>query len=157
MERGQGFSKAVARAGATEVLVPSTAGLPTTDEGERLMRLLLDRTRAVPTAIFAHHDLLALGALTVMRERGLECPRDISLVGYHDLAQVDRVTPALTTIRQPAEELGRIAAEMTVAFLSSPGQPPPSRSLAPTLVVRESTAPRGPAILRGESVRKSKA
>jgi LacI family transcriptional regulator, galactose operon repressor len=157
MERGEGFSKAVTRAGATEVLVPSTAGLPTTDEGERLMRLLLDRTRAVPTAIFAHHDLLALGALTVMRERGLECPRDISLVGYHDLPQVDRVTPALTTIRQPAEELGRIAAEMTVAFLSSPGQPPPSRSLAPTLVVRESTAPRGPAILRGESVRKSKA
>lgn len=156
MERAQGFSKAVAKAGATEVLVPSTAGAPTIDEGVRMMRLLLDRTRAVPTAIFAHHDLLALGALSALRERGLECPRDISIVGFHDLPQVDRVTPALTTIRQPAEELGRIAAEMTVAVLNSPGQPPLWRTLPPTLVVRESTAPRGPGSLRAESVRKSK-
>jgi len=156
MERAQGFSKAVANAGATEVMVPTAATLPTIDEGIRLMRTLLDRTRSLPTAVFAHHDLLALGALAAMREQGLECPRDISLVGFHDLAQVDRLTPALTTIRQPAEELGRIAAEMTVTIINSPTQLPPSRSLAPTLIVRESTAPREPGSLRRETVRKSK-
>jgi len=155
MERAQGFSKTVAKAGAVEVIVPSTAGAPTLDEGVRLMRLLLNRNGSVPTAVFAHHDLMALGALAAMRERGLECPKDVSLVGFHDLPQVDRVTPPLTTIRQPAEELGRIAAEMTVAILNSPGQPPSSRSLAPTLVVRESTAPREPGS-RTETVRKSK-
>ena len=156
LERAQGFSKAVAKAGAVELTVASTAGSPTPDEGARLMRLLLDRSRSVPTAVFAHHDLMALGALTAMRERGLECPKDISLVGFHDLPQVDRVTPPLTTVRQPGEELGRIAAEMTVAMLNSPAQPPSSRSLAPTLIVRQSTAPREPGSPPIESVRKSK-
>lgn len=155
LERAQGFSRTVAKAGAVEVTIPSTAGSPTLDEGVRLMRLLLDRTRSVPTAIFAHHDLMALGALAAMRERGLECPKHVSLVGFHDLPVVDRVTPPLTTIRQPREELGRIAADMTVAILNSPGQPAVSRSLAPTLVVRESTAPREPGSLKTVTVRKS--
>jgi LacI family transcriptional regulator len=156
MERAQGFSKAIASAGATEVTVPTASGLPTIDEGIRLMRMLLDRARSAPTAVFAHHDLLALGALVAMRERGLECPKHISLIGFHDLPQVDRVTPALTTIRQPSEELGRLAAEMTVTILNSPSRPPSSRSLAPALIVRESTAPREPGNLRSETVRKSK-
>jgi LacI family transcriptional regulator len=156
MERAQGFSKTVADADAVEVTVSSTARTPTPDEGARLMRLLLDRTRSVPTAVFAHHDLMALGALAALRERGLECPKHVSVIGFHALPQVDRVTPPLTTIRQPGEELGRIAADMTVAILNSPRQPPVSRSLAPTLVVRESTAPRQPGNLETKTVRKSK-
>jgi LacI family transcriptional regulator len=142
VERASGFSKTVAAAGAVEVEVPSTALTPTLDEGERLMRLLLDRRRVMPSAIFAHNDLMALGALAVMRERGLNCPGDFSVIGYNDSPQVDRVMPPLTTIRQPSEELGRTAAEMTVGLLAAPDRPPASRSLAPTLVVRESTAPR---------------
>ena len=142
VERGGGFSKTVAAAGAVEVEVPSTALTPTLDEGGRLMRLLLDGKRVMPTAIFAHNDLMALGALAVMRERGLNCPKDFSVIGYNDSPQVDRVMPPLTTIRQPSEELGRTAAEMTVGLLTAPDRPVASRSLAPTLVVRESTAPR---------------
>jgi LacI family transcriptional regulator len=142
VERGGGFSKTVAAAGAVEVEVPSTGLTPTLEEGERLMRLLLDGKRVAPTAIFAHNDLMALGALAVMRERGLNCPKDFSVIGYNDSPQVDRVMPPLTTIRQPSEELGRTAAEMAVALLTAPDRPVASRSLAPTLVVRESTAPR---------------
>lgn len=142
MERAQGFSKTVAKAGGVEINVRSTARTPTLEEGARLMRLLLERDPSVPTAVFAHHDLMALGAMAVMRERGLECPDDVSMVGFHDLPQVDRVTPPLTTIRQPSEELGRTAAEMAIVMLTSPGSQPPSRSLPPRLVVRESTAPR---------------
>jgi LacI family transcriptional regulator, galactose operon repressor len=156
LERAQGFSRTVAKAGAVEVTLPSTARAATVEEGARLMRLLLNPGRSLPTAIFAHHDLLALGALAAMHERGLECPKHISLVGFHDLPVVDRVTPPLTTIRQPREELGRIAADMTLAIVNSPGQPPSSRTVAPTLVVRESTAPREPGSLRSETVRKSK-
>ena len=156
MERAQGFSKTVRSAGAIEVMVPSTARMPTPEEGVRLMRWLVDRARPLPTGVFAHHDLMALGALAAIREQGLECPKNVSLIGFHDLPQVDRVTPPLTTIRQPGEELGRIAAEMALAILNSAGAPPPSRSLAPTLVVRESTAPRGPASPRAATVRKSR-
>jgi len=142
VERARGFSKTVAAAGAVEVEVASTAISPTLDEGGRLMRLLLDRKRPLPTAVFAHNDLMALGALAVMRERGLNCPKDFSVIGYNDSPQVDRVMPPLTTIRQPSEELGRTAAEMTVSVLTTAARRPASRQLPPTLVVRESTAPR---------------
>jgi len=103
---------------------------------------------------------MALGAMALTVERGLSCPDQVSIMGFHDLPQVDRVTPPLTTVREPSEELGRIAAEMTLAILGSPDQSPASRRLPPTLVVRESTAaPPGqrPAVLDpiGETVRKS--
>ena len=160
VERAQGFSKAVAAARAVEIVVRSTAATPTPDEGRRLMRMLLDGKGSLPTAVFAHHDLMALGALAMMAERGLSCPDEISIMGFHDVPQVDRITPPLTSIRQPSEELGRIAAEMTIASLSWPDRPPEARRLPPMLVVRESTtAPAGqrPTVLNptGETVRKS--
>jgi len=141
VERAQGFSKTIAAAGAVEVTVRATAPTATAEAGYRLMRLLLDSKRALPTGIFAHHDLIAFGALNMAEERGLICPRDLSMIGYHDLPHVERVVPPLTSIRQPREELGRIAAEMTVQLLTSSAPAPVSRRLAPTLVVRQSTGP----------------
>ncbi|HVS50332.1 MAG TPA: LacI family DNA-binding transcriptional regulator [Candidatus Dormibacteraeota bacterium] len=138
VDRAWGFSEAITAGSAREFEVG--VGSPTLEEGIRLMNLLLDTARPLPSAIFAHNDLMALGALAVMRQRGISCPEQISVIGYNDSPQVDRVQPALTTVRQPAEEIGRMAAEMTVALLESPRHPPPSRSLRPTLVVRESTA-----------------
>jgi LacI family transcriptional regulator len=141
LQRAQGFSKTIAAAGATEVVLRSTAPMGTAEEGNRLMRQLLDSKRPMPTGIFAHHDLMALGALSAAEERGLGCPRDISMVGYNDLPNVERMVPPLTSIRLPREELGGLAAEFMVKMLSSADRPPPSRKLAPTLVVRQSTGP----------------
>jgi len=140
-ERAEGFSKAIAAAGATEVVIRSTAPRGTAEDGRRLMGLLLDGKRARPTGIFAHHDLMALGALTVAEERDLNCPRDLSIIGYHDLPSVERLVPALTTIRQPLEEAGRAASEMVLHMLNSSTSQPASRRLAPTLMVRQSTGP----------------
>jgi LacI family transcriptional regulator len=152
--RARGFSKTVKAAGAVEVVVRSTAPMGSPEEGARLMRELLDKNGARPTGIFTHHDLMAFGALTAAEERGLTCPADVSMVGYHNLPYDDRVVPPLTSIRQPREELGRIAAEILVAMLNSPGRPPAPRRLAPTLIVRKST---GPAPGRSvETVRKSR-
>jgi LacI family transcriptional regulator len=151
--RAKGFSKTVADAGAVEVVVRSTAPLGSPEEGEKLMRELLGQKGPRPTGIFAHHDLMAFGALTAAEERGLRCPRDLSIVGYHNLPYDDRVVPPLTSIRQPREELGRIAAEITVALLDSPSRPPAPRRMAPTLIVRKSTGP--PPEPSVDSVRKS--
>jgi LacI family transcriptional regulator len=140
VDRTWGFSEAVAAGGAREIEVGTAAPTPTLEEGSRLMNLLLDTARPLPSAIFAHNDLMAIGALAVMRERGISCPEQISVIGYNDSPQVDRIKPALTSVRQPAEEIGRTAAEMAIALLASPRHPPPSCSLPPTLVVRESTA-----------------
>jgi LacI family transcriptional regulator len=139
--RAQGFSKTIAAAGAVEVVVRSTAPTGSPQDGGLLMRQLLDRKGAHPTGIFTHHDLMAFGALTAAEERGLSCPRDLSMIGYNDLPHNDRIVPPLTSIRPPREEIGRIAAEFMVKMLASPERPPAARRLAPTLVVRQSTGP----------------
>ena len=140
-QRAQGFSKTIAAAGATEVVLRSTAPAGSAEDGHRMMRQLLDSKRTLPTGIFAHHDLMAFGALTAAGERGLIVPRDLSMIGYHDLAHLGHVVPPLTSIRLPREELGRLAAEVMVVMLTSADRPPASRKLAPTLMVRQSTGP----------------
>jgi LacI family transcriptional regulator len=141
VDRAAAFSRAVAAAGATEVDLGDAASTPSLQEGQRLARLLLARRRSRPTAVFAHNDLIALGALEVFADAGLRCPQDISVVGYDDLPQVDRVTPPLTTVRLHGDELGRLVGEMTVAAIATPDRPPSSLTLPPRLMVRASTAP----------------
>ncbi len=140
-QRAQGFSQTIAAAGAMEVMLPSTGPMGTAEEGDRLMRQLLDSQQPLPTGIFAHHDLMAFGALSAAEGRGLACPRDFSIVGYNDLPHLERMVPPLTSIRLPREELGGLAAEVMVELLSSAQRSPASRKLAPTLVVRKSTGP----------------
>jgi LacI family transcriptional regulator len=144
VDRGRAFTRATAAAGASEVALPEAASTPSLAEGRRLARLLLDREADRPTAIFAHNDLIALGALEVLQEAGLRCPDDISVIGYDDLPQVDRITPPLTTVRLHGEELGRLVGEMTVSAIASPGRPPTSLTLPPRLMARASTAPPDP-------------
>jgi LacI family transcriptional regulator len=141
VDRGAAFSRTVTAAGAVELDLGDAARTPSLREGQRLARLLLARGRDRPTAVFAQNDLIALGALEVFADSGLRCPADISVVGYDDLPQVDRVTPPLTTVRLHGEELGRLVGEMTVAAIASPDRPPPSLTLPPRLMVRASTAP----------------
>ena len=140
VDRGAGFSDAI-RAGATEIELAETAATPSLQEGYTLFRKLLGQERDLPTAIFAHNDLMALGALDAIAEAGMHCPGEISVIGYDDVAHVDRVTPPLTTIRLHTHELGRLVGEMTVTALTSPDQPPVSLTLPPSLIVRKSTGP----------------
>jgi alanine racemase len=92
-----------------------------------------------PTAIVAMSDIMAIGALDAARERQLELPEQLSIAGFDDLADARRIRPALTTVRQPVEQKGRLAAETLVAALREPGAP--AHHLLPTeLVVRQSVA-----------------
>jgi LacI family transcriptional regulator len=141
LERAEGFSKTIAEAGATEVVLDETAPVGSAEEGHRMMRQLIDRKRGLPTGIFCHHDVMAFGAIGAANEAGLACPDDVSIVGFHDLPHVDLITPPLTSVRLPREELGRTAAEMLLEILTSNDRQPWSRKVAPTLVVRRSTGP----------------
>lgn len=92
-----------------------------------------------PTALIAGDDSIALALMAELRSRGIRIPSDISLVGFDD-APAAAAPPGLSTIRQPAGEVGRIAAEFASGLLS--GVPGPLRALLPTeLVVRGTTAP----------------
>ena len=102
--------------------------------------MLLGQPGRRPTAIFAHNDLMALGALDALAEAGLRCPDDMSVMGYNDSPHVDRVSPPLTTVRLHGQELGRLVGEMAVTAIQSPGQIPVSLTLPPSIIIRESTA-----------------
>jgi LacI family transcriptional regulator len=106
--------------------------------GRRAMADLLDGA-APPTAVLCGNDLIALGALRALRERGIACPRAVSVVGFNDMPFMDEVQPALTTVRVPHHDLGAQAARLLLDQLD--GRPAAKLSRLPVeLVVRGSTS-----------------
>lgn len=92
------------------------------------------------TAVVAANDLLALGCYDALKERGLSCPDDVSVTGFNDMPFVDRLTPPLTSIHIPHDELGVRAANLLLAEIRNSGTKRKTERLEPTLVVRASTA-----------------
>jgi LacI family transcriptional regulator len=106
--------------------------------GALAARRLLSRS---VTAIFAANDIMAVGALKVLRETGLRVPEDVALIGFDDVPIATAIEPPLTTVRQPIEELGSTAASLLLNLLENPPdtQAPAHRIILPAkLVVRES-------------------
>jgi LacI family transcriptional regulator len=137
--RSAGFAAEVAEAGAELVEVTDVAVEPSVNEGRRLMSLLLD-DRPAPSAVFAQNDFLALGVLAVLRDRGLRCPEDISLIGCDDLPFAEFTSPPLTTVHLPGYQLGRMAAEVAVSMTEDPSQQASDLTVTPWITIRESTA-----------------
>ena len=94
-----------------------------------------------PTAIFAFNDNMAIGVMQAARARGMRVPEDLSVVGFDDLDEAAIVTPALTTIRQPLAEMGRIAVSLLTRLLDNQRLEALHVELGTRLVVRDSTAP----------------
>jgi LacI family transcriptional regulator len=140
--RHEGFRDACRDAGVELVDGLGHAARPIGEEGERLAADLLELGGASrPTAVFAHNDLMALGALGVFRRHGIACPRDVSLVGYNDSPTIDRVDPPLTSVAYPGIEVGMAAGTLALQLIAHAGRPIPGAVFRPTIVVRESTAP----------------
>ncbi|MFC6225916.1 LacI family DNA-binding transcriptional regulator [Hymenobacter artigasi] len=93
-----------------------------------------------PDAIFTVSDRIAIGALLALRERGVRVPDDIALVGFNDEPVASLLTPSLSSVAQPAFEMGRIAAQLFVEQMNSDEiRPYQTVVLKPTLMVRESS------------------
>jgi DNA-binding LacI/PurR family transcriptional regulator len=89
-------------------------------------------------------DILAFGALEAAGEHGVPVPSKLSVVGFDDTPGAAHATPPLTTVAQPHQEKGRLAAEQLIDAIERGGTGEPSRTLLPTeLVVRGSTATPG--------------
>jgi LacI family transcriptional regulator len=112
----------------------------TEPEGERLCADLVAGS-ARPTAIVAGNDLMALGCYDVFAAQGIDCPVDMSVVGFNDMPFSERFSPPLTTIRIPHYEIGAAAAELLLERLQQPDMPARHVVLAPQLVVRDSSGP----------------
>ena len=98
---------------------------------------ILSRRRR-PTAIFAHDDILASGALSGARELGLHVPDDVAVAGFDDSPLAEPL--GLTSVRQPLEESGQVAAETLLAQLSNPDASTRNVTLDLRLIERQSTA-----------------
>jgi LacI family transcriptional regulator len=91
-----------------------------------------------PTAIFASNDVMAMGVMDAVRHKGLRVPDDVSVIGFDDIPQASLIRPALTTIRQPLEKMGRVATQMLLELLSQPQKKIGRIELPTELIVRDS-------------------
>ncbi|WP_299037989.1 LacI family DNA-binding transcriptional regulator [uncultured Pseudokineococcus sp.] len=138
LDDGAGRGQEDARGTPAEVTALVAEGDYTTAGGHRATAELLARMPDLD-GVFASNDLMAVGALTLLRERGLRVPEDVAVVGYDDIPLATAVQPALTTVRQPLEELGREMATMVVTALDGGVPASRGRALLPArLVVRDS-------------------
>ncbi len=108
--------------------------------GARAMARLLDLP-GLPTAVFCYNDMTAIGALKTLRAHGIQVPWDVSMIGFDDLFLAQYAEPALTTIRQPKHEMGRLGMDTLLKLLSG-GDPEQNVKVPGELIVRQSTAPR---------------
>ncbi|GAA1602556.1 LacI family DNA-binding transcriptional regulator [Actinoplanes couchii] len=113
---------------------------PTTALGHRAAAELLDLPDR-PTALLAFNDKMAIGALRAAAERGLRVPADLSVAGFDDIELGRACRPMLTTVRQPLEEMGRMAVHLLLRMLGGHRLDALHVELATELVVRESTGP----------------
>ncbi len=91
-----------------------------------------------PTAIFASNDVMAMGVMEAIRNRGLRIPEDISVIGFDDIPQASLTHPRLTTVNQPLEKMGRVATQILLDLLNNPEKKVKRIELPTELVVRDS-------------------
>ncbi|MCI0384976.1 LacI family DNA-binding transcriptional regulator [Streptomyces sp. CNQ085] len=152
-ERYSGFRQALDTAGLPPSAGTVWSGADTVDFDDRdtaeLGRVAAREILSVPnppTAIVTINDMCALGVATGAREAGLVVGRDVSVTGYDDIMLAGMATPALTTVRQPVEEMAATAfAKLRQVMDGGGGESGQSILHRPTLVVRDSTA--APAVI----------
>ena len=88
----------------------------------------------------AANDMLAIGCYAALDEAALQCPDDISVIGFNDMPFIDRLRPPLTTVRVPHYQLGTEAAQLLLERIGERESPVKIMYLAPELVVRSSSS-----------------
>ena len=139
--RCRGYADAVAKhhLSADPVLTVKTGGI-TKEEGYRQMSLLVEKG-VVPDALFCFNDQLALGAMKVLRERRIAVPDRVSVMGFSESQSALVSVPALSSVAQPLEELGKTAARLLLDKIENPAGKPEKVILNAVLNVRRSSDP----------------
>jgi LacI family transcriptional regulator len=154
-DRWQGIHQAAASLGITiepELTIqlqrrPFPPGPPVPEEGHMYAQKLLSR-KVEFTALFAFNDISAIGAMSAFRDAGLRVPEDVSIVGFDDIQAAAFLNPPLTTVRQPLQRMGDLAAKTLLRRIKEGDTGPEEIIVQPELVIRESACP--PAHARAE-------
>jgi LacI family transcriptional regulator len=142
-ERIEGYSRAMKEAGL-ECLVYSDAPDPA---GAQSLAHRVLSAKHRPTAIFAANTMVMHGIMLAARDLGLNVPSDVALAGFEDFRWAGMVSPGLTVVRQPGEEMGRLAAQLLFERLAGKKGPPQRIMLDTELIIRESCGCGEPAVL----------
>lgn len=147
-ERHRGFLEAARTAGLTEAEATTWSGgddyadLDAAELGRAAIgELLALPARRRPTAVLTINDMAALGACAGIRDAGLTVGEDVSVIGFDDIVLAELTTPALTTVRQPLEEMAKTAFEHLHKGLRDGTGTGASLLVRPDLVVRQTTGP----------------
>jgi LacI family transcriptional regulator len=140
-ERWAGFLEGLRDAGLTPDPRLMMRGDFTFETGLRAAPLLSAAARGRLTAIVASSDVMALGAMRAVHQRGGRVPETVSIAGFDDIAAASLAQPPLTTVAQPVREIGERAVELLVGRVVGERTRPSVVRLKPRLVVRQSTGP----------------
>lgn len=135
--RLEGYRDAMARAGLTIHDGNELIGNFEFSGGFEAMQMLL-ALEVRPQAVFICNDAMAVGAYLALYQAGLRVPQDIAVVGYDDIELAQYMTPPLTTIHQPKDELGELAIDVLIHRISDPTQQQQRLQLTPVLMERGS-------------------
>jgi DNA-binding LacI/PurR family transcriptional regulator len=121
-----------------ELIVQLEGDDSTPNLGYPFAKQLLARNQRF-TALFAYNDISAIGSICAFQEAGLRVPEDVSVVGFDDIQSAAYINPPLTTVRQPLQKMGGIAARTLLDLIEGRVMNLPEIAIEPELVVRRST------------------
>jgi DNA-binding LacI/PurR family transcriptional regulator len=136
--RREGYLHAMKQFGLEPMLMHSDM---TERGGRAVMENFLASGTELPTAIFAHNDLTAIGIMEALAAHGLSVPQEVAVVGCDNIEVAASPLVGLTSIDQHAAELGRVAAQVMLERVAGTGGPAVIRKLEPALLVRRSSDP----------------
>lgn len=138
-ERQNGYEQALRERGLEMDASLLKVGNFKQESGYRAARELLD-SQDPPTAIFSANNLMTLGALNAINEKGLKIPADVSLIGFDDMPWSLSLNPPLTSVAQPTYDFGSAAAELLLQRIADKNRDVTKVKLDPELIIRESCA-----------------
>lgn len=139
-QREQGYRQALSSASLEPEESLILNGLFSSASGYQRTCQLMQNSEAPPTALFCASDEIAVGAMSALSDIGLRVPEDVSIIGFDDSSAASALQPALTTMRQPFQELACRAVELLVAQIQG-SETVEKRILMPTfLVVRDTVS-----------------
>ena len=140
IERRKGFEKALNEAGFKQPQIEIVSSKVSMGH-DGTIKCLNQTPR--PDAILAADNLLLEGAMQAIIELGLKIPDELGLAGFDDVTWMSLVQPPITVIRQPTDEIGRLAIELLIRRIEDPTRPPLQVLLQSQLIIRGSSRPRG--------------
>lgn len=143
-DRWEAICRVASQTGVTidpELTMQIDSDDPTPMLGYPFTKQLLTR-RTDFTALFAYNDISAIGAIRALQEHGLRVPQDVAVMGFDDIPGAAFHTPSLTTVRQPLNRMGEVAAATLLERIEGKKEYPSEIAIEPELVIRESTAAR---------------